>query len=87
MLGNETILYTAYPTASGSFEIPYLIQMGWVFFFTTLLIILVSLLDVKGQTHSNDLIEDQTKYQLSKASIAMIVIVLGFVMAMYIRFW
>jgi SSS family solute:Na+ symporter len=87
MLGNETILYTAYPTASGSFEIPYLIQMGWVFFFTTLLIILVSLLDVKVQTHSNDLIEDQTKYQLSKASIAMIVIVLGFVMAMYIRFW
>jgi len=87
MLGHETILYTAYPTASGSFEIPYLIQMGWVFFFTTLLIILVSLLDVKGQTHTNDLIEDQTKYQLSKASIAMIVIVLGFVMAMYIRFW
>jgi SSS family solute:Na+ symporter len=87
MLGNETILYTAYPTASGSFEIPYLIQMGWVFFFTTLLIIIISLLDVKGQTHSNDLIEDHTKYQLSKASIAMIVIVLGFVMAMYIRFW
>lgn len=87
MLGNETILYTAYPTASGGFEIPYLIQMGWVFFFTTLLIIIISLLDVKGQTHSNDLIEDHTKYQLSKASIAMIVIVLGFVMAMYIRFW
>ena len=87
MLGHETILYTAYPTASGSFEIPYLIQMGWVFFFTTLLIIVVSLLDVKGQTHSNDLMEDQTKYQLSKTSIAMIVIVLGFVMAMYIRFW
>lgn len=87
MLGHETILYTAYPTASGGFEIPYLIQMGWVFFFTTLVIILVSLLDVKGQTHSNDLIEDHTKYQLSKASIAMIVIVLGFVMAMYIRFW
>jgi len=87
MLGHETILYTAYPTASGSFEIPYLIQMGWVFFFTTLLIIVISLIDVKGQTHSNDLIEDNTKYQFSKASIAMIVIVLGFVLAMYIRFW
>ena len=87
MIGHETILYTAYPTASGSFEIPYLIQMGWVFFFTTLVIILISLLDVKGQTHSNDLIEDHTKYQLSKASIAMIVIVVGFVLAMYIRFW
>lgn len=87
MLGNETILYTAYPTSSGSFEIPYLIQMGWVFVFTTLLIILISLLDVKGQTHANDLQEDNTKYQLSKASIAMIVLVLGFVIAMYIRFW
>ncbi len=87
IFGNETILYTAYPTASGGFEIPYLIQMGWVFFFTTLTIILISLIDFKGQTHSNDLIEDQSKYQLSKASIAMIVIVLGFVMAMYIRFW
>ena len=87
MIGHETILYTAYPTASGSFEIPYLIQMGWVFFFTTLVIILISLMDVKGQTHSNDLIEDHTKYQLSKASIAMIVIVVGFVLAMYIRFW
>ncbi|MFN5986333.1 MAG: sodium:solute symporter family transporter [Chitinophagaceae bacterium] len=87
MLGNETILYTAYPTSSGSFEIPYLIQMGWVFFFTTLLIIVISLLDVKGQTHASDLQEDNTKYQLSKASIAMIVLVLGFVIAMYIRFW
>jgi len=87
MLGNETILYTAYPTSSGSFEIPYLIQMGWVFVFTSLLIIVISLLDVKGQTHANDLQEDNTKYQLSKASIAMIVLVLGFVIAMYIRFW
>ena len=87
MLGNETILYTAYPTSSGSFEIPYLIQMGWVFVFTTLLIIVISLLDLKGQTHANDLQEDNSKYQLSKASIAMIVLVLGFVIAMYIRFW
>ena len=44
-MGNDTLLYTAYPTASGSFEIPYLIQMGWVFCFTTLAIILISLLD------------------------------------------
>ena len=87
MLGNETFLYTAHPTSSGSFEIPYLIQMGWVFVFTTLLIIVISLLDVKGQTHANDLQEDNAKYQLSKASIAMIVLVLGFVIAMYIRFW
>jgi SSS family solute:Na+ symporter len=87
MLGNETLLYTAYPTASGGFEIPYLIQMGWVFFFTTLTIVAISLLDKKGQTHENDLQDDSSKYRLSTANIAMLVIVLGFVLAMYIRFW
>lgn len=87
MLGNETVLYTAYPTAGGHFEIPYLIQMGWVFFFTTLTIVLVSLLDKKGQTHANDLVEDNTKYSLSKANVVMLTIVLGFVLAIYIRFW
>lgn len=87
LFGNETLLYTAYPTASGNFEIPYLIQMGWVFFFTTMAIVLVSLLDKRGQTHQNDLQEDNSTYKLSKANIVMLTIVLGFVLAMYIRFW
>jgi SSS family solute:Na+ symporter len=87
ILGNETILYTALPNGHGGFEIPYLIQMGWVFFFTTLLIIIISLIDVKGQTHANDMIEDNSKYKLTNAHIAMVIFVLGFVAAMYIRFW
>ncbi len=87
MLGNETLLYTALPTGHGTYEIPYLIQMGWVFFFTTLLIVVISLIDVKGQTHANSLQEDTTKYKLTNAHIAMIVFVLGVVAAMYIRFW
>jgi SSS family solute:Na+ symporter len=87
MIGNETLLYTALPNGHGGFEIPYLIQMGWVFFFTTLLIVVVSLLDVNGQTHAKDLQEDQTKYKLTNAHIAMIALVLGVVVAMYIRFW
>jgi SSS family solute:Na+ symporter len=87
LLGNETILYTALPNGRGGFEIPYLIQMGWVFFFTTLLIIIISWLDVKGQTHANDLQEDNAKYKLTNGHIVMIVFVLGVVAAMYIRFW
>jgi SSS family solute:Na+ symporter len=87
MLGNETILYTALPNGHGGFEIPYLIQMGWVFFFTTLLIVAISLLDVKGQTHANDLQEDNSKYKLTNGHIVMIALVLGVVIAMYIRFW
>lgn len=86
-MGNDTLLYTAYPTASGSFEIPYLIQMGWVFCFTTLSIILVSLLDVKGQKHENDITEDQGQFKLSNAHFAMAMLVLGVVIALYIKFW
>src|SRR5260221_330097 len=44
LAGNDTLIYTAYPTGTGAYEIPFLIQMGWVFFFTSLLIIIVSLL-------------------------------------------
>jgi len=86
-VGAETILYTAYSNGQGSFEIPYLIQMGLVFAFTMITIVLVSLLDKSGQKHENDLIEDSTKYKLTNANLAMIIIVLGLVAAMYIRFW
>jgi hypothetical protein len=44
-------------------------------------------LDVKGQTHANDLQEDNAKYKLTNGHIVMIVFVLGVVAAMYIRFW
>ena len=30
----DTPLYTAYLNADGSYQIPFLISMGWVFFFT-----------------------------------------------------
>jgi SSS family solute:Na+ symporter len=87
LAGNETILYTAYSNGHGGFEIPYLIQMGLVFAFTMITIVLVSLLDKSGQKHENDLIEDGTKYKLTNANLAMVIIVLGLVAAMYIRFW
>lgn len=87
MFGNETFLYTALPNGHGGFEIPYLIQMGWVFLFTCIIMAVVSLVDVKGQTHANDLQEDATKYKLTNAHIAMIVTILIVVAGLYIRFW
>ncbi len=87
MLGHETILYTALPNGHGGFEIPYLIQMGWVFVFTCIIIIGISLIDVSGQTHDNSLQEDNAKYKLTNAHIAMIVSILIIVAGLYIRFW
>lgn len=85
--GNETLLYTAYPTSTGAFEIPFLIQMGWVFFFTSILIIAVSMLDKKGRGYIHALEVDTSMYKVSPGILAMIFLVLGIILALYIRFW
>lgn len=87
LAGNETLIYTAYPTGTGAYEIPFLIQMGWVFFFTSLLIIIVSLLDAKGRALGNALQIDKSMYKVTPGVMAMIIIVLGIIVALYIRFW
>ncbi len=85
--GNETLIYTAYPTGGGVYEIPFLIQMGWVFFFTFMLIITVSLLDKKGREHVHALEVDKSMYKVSPGILTGIIIVLGIIAALYIRFW
>lgn len=85
--GQETWLYTAYPTGDGSFEIPFLIQMGWVFFFTTLLIVGVSLVDLKGQSKPHGFTFERTMLKVSNKHWAMMIIILLMVAVIYARFW
>ena len=87
LAGNDTLMYTAYPDDKGVYGIPFLIQMGWVFFLTSLLIIIVSLLDVKGRALGNALQIDKSMYKVTPGVLAMILIVLGIIVALYIRFW
>lgn len=85
--GNETILYTAYANGAGGYEIPFLIQMGWVFFFTSILIMLVSMMDKKGREKINALEVDTAMFKVSPGVLTMIIIVLSLVIGLYIRFW
>ncbi|MEO5947679.1 MAG: sodium/solute symporter [Chitinophagaceae bacterium] len=85
--GNETLLYTAYPNAAGDFEIPFLIQMGWVFFFTVLLIGTVSLLDKKGQVKGHDMKSATDLYGLTSGQWVMVITILLAVAVLYARFW
>ncbi len=48
-LENETLLYTAYPTAKGSFEMHFHICMGLSFLFTMILMIAISFAGVKSK--------------------------------------
>ncbi len=86
LAGNDTLLYTAY-LEDGVYKIPFLIQMGQVFFFTVLLMVIISLLDVKGRQQVHALEVDRSMYKVSPGILAMIIIVLGIIAALYIRFW
>lgn len=82
----ETPLYTAFMNAQGVYEIPFLISMGWVFFFTLLLMVIISLLD-KGREKVNALEVDTTMFRVSPGILTMIIIIIGILLALYIRFW
>jgi solute:Na+ symporter, SSS family len=83
----DTILYTAFPNDKGVYGIPFLVQMGWVFFFTCVVMIVVSLLDknVKSIAHTMEI--DYKMFKLSPQNLALTVIILILTLALYIKFW
>jgi SSS family solute:Na+ symporter len=85
VLGNETILYTAYPNGKGGFEIPFLINMGWSFFFTSALMILISLSGPKINPKS--FVFDKGMFAISKSVLVLIVLTLLLLTVLYVRFW
>jgi solute:Na+ symporter, SSS family len=83
----ETPLYTAFLNSQGVYEIPFLISMGWVFFFTIVLMVIISLLDKKGRQQINALEVDTSMFKVSPSILTMIIIILGILLALYIKFW
>jgi SSS family solute:Na+ symporter len=85
LLGNETLLYSAFPNGKGGFEIPFLINMGWSFFFTMLLMIMISLAGPK--VNPKAFLHDNEMFKISRPVIVLIIIVLMLLTALYVRFW
>lgn len=85
LLGNETILYTAYPNGKGGYEIPFLINMGWSFFFTMMVMILISLRGPKVNPKS--FIFEKGMFKVSNSVLVLIIITLLLLTALYVRFW
>lgn len=83
--GNNTWLYTAYANDAGHYSIPFLVSMGWVFFFTVVLMMVVSLIDKRAPVHAMEV--DKSLYKVSPATLAWILIILGILLGLYIRFW
>lgn len=85
VLGNENILYTAFPNGKGGYEIPFLICMGWAFFFTMVVMVLLSLAGPKINPKSFEL--DKAMFKVEPSTMALIVLTLLILTTIYVKFW
>ncbi|MDQ8748121.1 sodium:solute symporter family transporter [Elizabethkingia miricola] len=92
IFGKETWLYTAFTyeklengIVQKITEIPFLINMGWSFFITVLVMILISLAGPKVNPKS--FIIDRTMFRVDTGTLVLIVITVLLLTALYVRFW
>lgn len=85
VMGNETLLYTAYPNGSGAYEIPFHICMGLSFLFTMIVMIAMSLAGPKINPKAFEL--DTQMFKVRPQTLAMIIVTLLIIAMLYVKFW
>ena len=85
LFGNDTLLYTAYPNGKGGFEIPFHICMGLSFMFTMLVMIAISLRGPKVNPNAFEL--DKEMFKVKPSTMALILITVLLISALYVKFW
>jgi len=92
IFGHETFFYTAFPTkeeVNGVLQtvwrIPFLICMGLAFFFTMLVMVLVSLGGPK--VNPKAFVLDKQMFKVAPSTMVLIVVTLVLLMALYVKFW
>jgi SSS family solute:Na+ symporter len=85
VMGNNTILYTAYPNGAGGYEIPFHICMGLSFLFTMIVMIAISLGGPKINPKAFEL--DTEMFKVKPQTLALIVVILLLIAALYVKFW
>jgi SSS family solute:Na+ symporter len=92
IFGKETWLYTAFTyekiekgVTVAVTEIPFLINMGWSFFITVAVMVVISLAGPKINPKAFAL--DKSMFKLEPKHVVLIVITLMILAALYIKFW
>jgi SSS family solute:Na+ symporter len=89
LFGHETWLYTAFQTTNDKgelvWQIPFLINMGWSFFFTVLIMVSFSLAGPK--INPKAFVLDKSMFKLKPSIVAMITITLLILTVLYAKFW
>lgn len=85
IFGTDNIMYTAYLNKSGAYEIPFLINMGWSFVLTIIIMVIVSMAGPKVNPKAFEI--DASMFKVSKSTLVLIVIILMLLSALYVKFW
>lgn len=85
IFGQETLLYTAFDNGKGGYDIPFLINVGWSFFFTIVIMVAISLAGPK--INPKAFVIDKEMFRLRPTHIAMIASMLLILMALYAKYW
>lgn len=85
LFGHETLLYTAFPNGKGGYEIPFLICMGLSFMFTIIVMVAISFAGPKVNPKAFDI--PRSMFKVDKSTLALIIITLLLLTALYVKFW
>jgi SSS family solute:Na+ symporter len=85
LLGQETWLYTAYINSQGVYEIPFLLNMGFSFFFTVAIMVIISLFGPKINPKGLEI--DSSMFKIKPMHTVLIVIILLMITLIYAKFW
>ena len=88
LFGNETFLYTAYHTLHNGkdvYVIPFHICMGLSFMFTMIVMVTMSMAGPKINPKSFEL--DKGMFKLSTSTMALIMVTVLLIAALYVKFW
>jgi len=85
VMGHDTFLYTAYPNGNGGWEIPFHICMGLSFLFTMIIMIGMSLAGPKINPKAFEL--DKHMFRVAPSTMALIILTLLLITALYVKFW
>lgn len=85
LFGTDNIMYTAYLNKSGAYEIPFLINMGWSFVLTIIIMVIISMAGPKVNPKAFEI--DASMFKVSKSTLVLIVIILMLLSALYVKFW
>ncbi len=92
IFGKETLLYSAfsYQTVKDGVtltltEIPFLINMGWSFFFTVVAMVVISMAGPKVNPKAFEI--DSSMFKLKASTVALIVTTLLILTLLYVKFW